>query len=353
MDAKLCQGCGVPRRITKEHIWLGNGLIVERKNPEQRMLFFESENIAGLFRNIEEIIGLDIEHIIMESQHRSTYEYVTNLVPPLVRKVVSHVGLKQLTRNLLKLSALMGQGCGTLTSLKIKGSEDDHVAIAIRNPWFLPSNCGLISGGLEALTGLESRASYEEISPGEYLITARISSQPKELEGRLQKRSYPRKEGDLELKRCAFCGGPQDLASFSWNACEGIIETESSGRRMVLMGPGEFEPVFEELRNELGEHVTRVIMEAQRLFVTEGFYSREDIRQEKDLVHHFALRGLGNLREIDLAENRLSARLENPCMHMMMVGLLLGFYELIFGRKGEAAWEIDLDGDLVVEVSSG
>jgi len=332
---------------------LSNGLIVERKNPEQRMLFFESDNIAGLFRNIEEIIGLEIEHIIMESQHRSTYDYVTHLVPPLVRKIVSHVGLKRVTRNLLKLSALMGQGSSTLTSLKVKGSEDDHVVIAIHNPWFLPSNCGLISGGLEALTGLESRAGYEETSPGVYLITTRISSHPKELEGRLRKRAYPRKEGDLELKRCAFCGGPQDLASFSWNVSEGIIETESSGRRMVLMGPGEFEPVFDELQNELGEHIPRVIIEAQRRFVTEGFYSREDIRQEKDLVQHFALRGLGNLRKIDLAENRLSARLENPCMHLMMVGLLLGFYELIFGRRGNAAWEIEPDGDLVVEVSTG
>jgi len=353
LNAKLCQGCGAPRRITKEHTWLNNGLIVERKNPEQRMLFFESENISGLFRNIEEIIGLDIERIIMESQHRSTYDYVTHLVPPLMRKIISHVGLKHLTRSLLGLSALMGQGSGTLTSLRVKGSADDHVSIAIRNPWFLPSNCGLISGGLEALTGLESSASYEEISPGEYLITTRISSHPKELEGRLQKRTYPRKEGDLELKRCAFCGGPQDLASFTWNASEGIIETESSGRRMVLMGPGEFEPVFDELQQELGEHIPRVIIEAQRRFVTEGFYSRDDIRHEKDLTRHFALRGMGNLREINLAQNRLSARLENPCMHMMMVGLLLGFYELIFGHKGSVDWEIDHDGDLVMEVSSG
>jgi hypothetical protein len=353
LSAGFCQGCGVPRRITKEHTWLSNGLIVERKNPEQRMLFFESENIAGLFRNIEEIIGLDIERIIMESQHRSTYDYVVHLVPPLVRKIVRHVGLPQLTRNLLKLSGLMGQGNGSLTSLKVKGSADDHVAITIRNPWFLPSNCGLISGGLEALTGLESSASYEEIAPGEYLITTRISSHPKELEGRLQKRSYPRKEGDLELKRCESCGGPKDLESFAWKIDKGIIETKSSHRRMVLMGPGEFEPIFDELQNELGGHIPRVVMEAQRRFVTEGFYSREDIREEKDFTRHFALRGLGNLREINLTEKRLSVRLENPCLHLMMVGLFLGFYELIFGHKGKVDWEIDPDGDLIVEVSSG
>jgi len=332
---------------------LGNGIIVEKKNPEQRMLFFESENIAGLFHNIEEIIGLDIERIIMESQRRSTYDYIVNLVPPLVRKIVLHIGLKQLTRNLLDLGRLMGQGDGNLASLRVKGDVGDHVAVTIRNPWFLPSNCGVISGGMEALTGLDSTASYEETAPGTYLITTRISSHPKELEGRLQKRSYPRKEGDLELAACRECGGPRDLGSFAWNIPEGIIANRSSGRRMVLMGPGEFEPIFDELQQELGEHIPRVVIEAQRRFVAEGFYSREDVRHEKDLTRHFALRGLGNLREINLARNRLSARLENPCLHLMMVGLFLGFYELIFGHAGEAAWEIGSGGDLIVEVTSG
>ncbi len=352
MNAKLCLECGAPRRITKEHIWLDNGLIVEAKNPDRRMLFFESENIVELFANIEEIVGHDIEHIIIESQHMTTYDYVVNLVPSAVKKIARHIGLKMLANNLIDLTRLMGLGDARLESVKFKGGTDDHVAVIVRNPWFLQCFCGQISGGMEAVTGLESQATYEEIEPGTYRITTHISSHPKEITERLKERKRMRKEGQLELARCSTCGGPRDLDQFEWNVTEGTIETRPNRRRMVLAGPGEFEPIFEILEQELGEHIPRVVIEAERRLVTEGFYSRDDIRQEKDLIHHFALRGLGNLREIRLEKNRLRARLENPCMHLVIVGLLQGFYELIFAQRGDIAWETTPDGDLVIDVTA-
>jgi ribosomal protein L37E len=352
MSVRVCHECGVPRRITREHTWLDNGIIVETKNPDRRMLFFESENIVDLFRNIQEIIGIDIGRIIIESQRRSTYDYVVSLVPPLVRKIAGKVGLKMLAKNLIGLTRLMGYGDASLTSIKRKGGEDDHVAVTIRNPWFLESFCGLLSGGMEAVTGLESDASYEEVTPDTYLITTHISSHPMELAERLQPRVYQRKEGNLELRRCSSCGGPKDLQEFEWNIDEGTILTRSNHRRMVFMGPEEFEPLFDELENELGKHIPEVVIEAQRRFVTEGFYSREDIRQEADFRRHFALRGLGNLREIELGRESLHAHLENPCMDLVVVGLLLGFYELVFQHKGKVEWEVNPAGDLVVEVSS-
>lgn len=351
MNARVCLECGVPRRITREHTWLDNGTIVETKNPDRRMLFFESENIVELFRNIERIIGLDLERIIIESQRRATYDYVVSLVPPLVKKMTRFAGLKILAKNLIALTRLMGYGDTRLDSLQYKGKEDDHVSVVIRNPWFLQSFCGLLSGGMEAVTGLESDVGYEEIAPNTFRIYTHISTHPMELAERLKERRLPRKEGDTKLVRCSACGGPKDLELFVWNTEEGTIETKMNRRRMVLVGPGEFEPIFDELEQELGEHIPKVVIEAQRRFVTEGFYSREDVRHEKDLVGHFALRGLGNLREIRLGKNRLSARLENPCLHLVTVGLLQGLYELVFGHRGEVAWELRPDGDLVVEVT--
>jgi hypothetical protein len=352
MNARLCLECGAPKRINKEHTWLSNGLIVESKNPDRRMLFFESDNIVELFGNIEEIVGHDIERIIIESQRRMTYDYVINMVSPLVRKMVRLVGIKLLARNLIDLTRLMGYGDAILDSVKFKEDADDHVAVIIRNPWFLQSFCGLLSGGMEAVTGLESDVSYEEVAPDTYRITTYISSHPKDLADRLKERKRIPKEGHLELQRCTACGGPKDLDQFAWNTSEGTIEERSNHRRMVLVGPGEFEPVFDDLEQELGEHIPKVVIEAQRRFVAEGFYSRDDIRQEKDLIHHFALRGLGNLREIRLEKNRLRARLENPCMHLVVVGLFQGFYELIFGHPGDIAWEITPDGDLTVDVTA-
>jgi hypothetical protein len=325
---------------------------VETKNPDRRMFFFESDNLVELFGNIEVIVGHDIERIIIESQHMTTFDYVVNLVPSVVKRIVRHMGLKMLANNLIDLMRLMGLGDARLESVKFKGGDDDHVAVIVSNPWFLASFCGQISGGMEAVTGRESQATYEEVGPATYRITTHISSHPKEITDLLKERRRVSKEGQLELARCATCGGPKDLDQFEWNEAEGTIETRSNRRRMVLAGPGEFEPIFEILEQELGEHIPRVVIEAERRFVTEGFYAREDIRQEKDLIHHFALRGLGNLREIRLEKNRLRARLENPCMHLVIVGLLQGFYELIFAQRGDIAWEITPDGDLVIDVTA-
>ncbi len=350
MSVRICPECGAPRRITKEHVWLNNGLIVQRRNPDRGMLFFESENIEHLYRNIQEIIGLDIERIIIESQHRVTHDYVVNLVPRAVLKIARRVGFRFLAKSLIDLTRLMGCGDSSLTSLKVKGRADDYATVTTRKPWFLQSFCGQISGGMEAVTGLETSVSYKEVAPDTYLITTHVSDHPKELAERLHEHEYPRKVGSIELRRCASCGGPKDMELFRWNMDEGIIETKSNKRRMILMGSGEFESLLDELENELGDHIPKVVIEAQRRYVTEGFYSREDIGQEADLVHHFALRGMGNLREIEFGEDRLHARLENPSLHLIIVGLFQGFYELVFGHKGEVEWERRPDGDLIVEV---
>jgi hypothetical protein len=55
---------------------------------------------------------------------------------------------------------------------------------------------------------------------------------------------------------------------------------------------------------------------------------------------------------MDWGADRLRFRLENPCLFLPMVGLVLGVFELATGKEGRAEWELRPDGDLVVEVNS-
>lgn len=352
MAARICPECGVPRRITREHRWLDNGTIVERKNPDHRMIFFERDNMVDLFTNIEKIIGMDIERIIIESQRRSTYDYVVELVPAWLMRALRRIALKPLSRNLLSLSSLMGYGNVTLDSILSKGSEEDHITVTIRDPWFLSSYSGLLVGGMEAVTGLESSVKYEEVSPGVYRITAYFSSLPKELLERLQPPSYSSKPGDLELERCPRCKGPLGLSRYRWDLEMGIITDRESGQRMALFGPMEFDAIFIELENELGEHIPEVVVEAQRRFVKESFYSRVDALREIDFGRHLALRGLGNLREFEQGGERTHVRVENPCLQLVLVGLFQGIYELVFDREGKVEWELAGGGDLDIEITA-
>lgn len=124
----------------------------------------------------------------------------------------------------------------------------------------------------------------------------------------------------------------------------------STGQRMILVGPAEFESIFVELENELGEDITKVVIEAQRRFIKSGSFAAEDSRKPERLRKHLALRGQGNLREMEWVDGRLRLRLENPSLNSLLIGLALGLFELAAGRDGEAEWSLADDGDLTVEI---
>jgi hypothetical protein len=315
------------------------------------MLFFEGDNIRGLFQNIEKIIGFSVERFVVESQRRNAYDYLSTFIPDYKKRLLKIVGLRPFIRNLTSFGRLVGLGDMSLASASYKGGEGDFVSVRISDPWFLPSICGVIAGGLEAANGNESSVSYDEIKEGEYLVTAFLSQHPVELEERLLLKTYPMKSGAIEIDRCRRCGGPSELSDYKWDFDRGVIENKANKRRFVLFVPSVFDAIFEELEKELGEHVSEVIIEAEKEFVKTGFYSIKEITREGNLQDEFAFRGLGNLVEMDLGESSLNMRVENPSVPMILTGFSQGIFELISGTDSEVEWERSEDGDLTIRVS--
>ena len=62
---ELCDTCGVPRSISKGLSWNDNGVINLTLTPLERMVFYEAETIDHLFKGIEDLIGLPVEHIVI------------------------------------------------------------------------------------------------------------------------------------------------------------------------------------------------------------------------------------------------------------------------------------------------
>ncbi len=153
---RYCHECGVSRKITQTHRWLDNGTMVEAKNPSHRMIFMESDNIAGVFSRVEEMLGVSIAHLIIESQSRLTCDYVGNLLPGIVLKVLRLTSIKPLAKSITNLGRMTGLGDVELLSMRIKGSEGDYVKIGGRNIFYLPSYCGMVMGAMEAVSGQES-----------------------------------------------------------------------------------------------------------------------------------------------------------------------------------------------------
>jgi hypothetical protein len=77
----------------------------------------------------------------------------------------------------------------------------------------------------------------------------------------------------------------------------------------------------------------------------------DEVADEGDFRNQLALRGMGDLREFKMDARGLRMRLNNACMHLMVVGLVQGLFEMGVGVESRAEWELSQEGDLEVNVT--
>ena len=59
---------------------------------------------------------------------------------------------------------------------------------------------------------------------------------------------------------------------------------------------------------------------------------------------------IGNLREFEMNRKELTMRLEDPCMRVIMIGMMQGIFEMAFDIESNVEWNLSDDGDLKVEI---
>src|SRR4030042_2658672 len=126
---KLCPECGVPRSVAKHNIWLPNGTILEDNNPDHRVVFIENDSLMDTFSGIDAILGISIEHIITESQRRSTYESIDRALPALLKPIVRRTGTRLMCRSMTKLGMLNGTGRIEVISYHRRKGKDDYFKV--------------------------------------------------------------------------------------------------------------------------------------------------------------------------------------------------------------------------------
>ena len=363
-EIALCPECKTPEMFTAEHIWLNNGDIVQRRNQVSRLAFLECENLDPLFMNIGEIIGMPIERMIIDITARGIESYLRRLIPQDIRSVL--LGMKPrdevlrercrqlidpLTEANIMLARAMGYGRYEHIGYRYERDEDDYSTVRVSQPYSVPLVIGSHIGNNAALVGGKTVVECEEIAPDVYELTAHWAAGDEVLEERLKIEEYVHRDGDIELERCGTCGGPAAFAGFKWDLNRGIIVNTFTNRRMAMLGPSMLDPIFEQLEAELGEAIPRAVVEAQRRFVKTGFYSIEEVRDEGDMRTQFALRGLGNLKEIEMARKGVRVRMDNTTLHLVVVGLIQGLFEMAFDMDSNVEWELSGDNNLYLEVT--
>ncbi len=350
---ELCEVCHTPLTFTKENSWMDNGDIVQKRDQRHRLVFIESENMDPLFQGIERIIGVPIEHIVINCVRKTLRSYLSLFVSDGVREQVrkKEISLKAIDDGFRELAKPMGSGRYEFVDMRYEGNRDDYFAVSVREPFSVPICVAGHVAAIEAILGYDHGASYTEIEPGAYEITAFPSAHPQEFKGRMSLDHYQRNQGNIELERCEGCGGPKGLAGYRWFLERGIIVNESTKRRMALMSNDELDPIFEELEYELGDTIPRVVVEAQRLFTRTGFYSMDEVTDGGDFRTQLALRGLGNLKEIDVRRKGAGLLIENAVLPLMIVGMMQGVFEMAFNLESEVDWEYTDQCDLRMKIT--
>jgi uncharacterized C2H2 Zn-finger protein len=352
MSVDRCPECKVPIPFSQGQTWLNNGDIVQPINHEIRLSFIECENLDPLFKNIGDIIGMSIESMIVNITARGTERYMSKLVPDEIKKMVEEKQMDPgaFTDPVMTYCHVVGYGKYESVDSRYERDSGDYSIFRIQEPFSVPEAAGALVGAISAVVGGEHAVTYEEVSPGLYEFTTRWTEYPEVLVERLQAIPYRHRDGDIELERCATCGAPAKLSAFRWHVDRGLIVSKHTGRRMAILGPELLDTVFRALEAELGEAIPAAVVEAQRRFVKTGFYSIDEVSDEGDFRTQLALRGMGNLREINMGKGGLNMRITNAAGHLLAVGMVQGLFEMAFDMPSNVQWELSDEGDLDVEV---
>lgn len=352
MTVGACPECGVPDLFKQNHTWLNNGDIVSSDNHSIRLGFIECENLDPLFRNIGGIIGNSIDELVATLAARGTEIFMKNIIPEQVKSMVlaGQMDPKLFLGSVMYYCHNIGFGKYEFMTARYEQHEGDYSVTRIEAPFSVPEAAGCIAGVASSLVGGEHSVSYEALSPGLYEFTTHWTEYPEERKSKLRTHPYQPGGGDLALERCATCGLPVLLSNYRWHLDKGQIVNKFSGRRMAILGPELLDILFGALEDELGDAIPGVIVEAQRSFAHTGFYSIEEMSENAGLRSYLALRGMGNLKELDMGGKSLRLRINNAAGYLLIVGAAQGLFELAMDVQSNVDWELSPEGDLQVEV---
>jgi hypothetical protein len=345
---KRCSYCDVPKELSKGNRWNNDGTITQADNPDRKQCFLEADNLDNIFHRIEDLLGVPLERIVIEGRRRPVMEFLRANFSSFKRAIIRTFFRRRVYETIADIGTAFGLGHYELLDCK----RGDYIKVYGRNIYCLPMMCGDLVGVFNFVEGLPADLSIEEKDGGHIITVVKGEEFEEEISSRLTPMDLPRKPGNIQFDCCPECGVPLDFKKFTWELEEGVIIDNVTGRHMITAGPSEINSVFRELEAELGEDIPRTIVESQRRYILETLQDTEVKQDSEYLRHQLAMRGMGNLVELDLGDNRMEAVVENVGLPLLVVGTLQGIFELINGGESDCEYKRSEDGTLGVTVSA-
>ena len=370
---EVCEECGVPTMVSSGLNWESNGVISLAASPRNRMVFFESETLDHIFGGIEELVGVPIEHIIIESRRRETKRYIERAFPPEVRRLIDstessledrmarmspeeketlYATMRVITQSIIDIARNYGYGQQRLSELWESGEEFPWRTQLIEDPYAILFIAADNLGSVEAFEGVEMQVGYERTGENTYRTEVFPGQHALELEERLKRRRYDFKTGDIGYDRCSQCGIPITVSRRFWDLEKGTIIDEKTSRRMAIFGPFSIDSICDDLEAELGDAVPAAVIESTRRYIRTAWSPDNWNRDGLTFQQMIAVRGLGNLVHFEGDREHLEMRIENACLHLPMTGAVQALVELAYrAESSTTAWELSEDGDLDLTIT--
>lgn len=354
---KTCKECGFAWALAKTAVWNSSGIITERTDPDFRLMLIEADTFTGLFKRLEDFLGISIQRIVFEAQRSAT----TGSIDSMLRGPLSAMrwlpGGKRMVVNLFcRLSLWLGESYARTITYK-PGRLGEAV---VRNPFQRELMAAIIVGAFESLERRPFEHTWKKAGEDDVISVRPVAGAP-ELAERMTFAPPKPKPGKRIWECCSRCGAPSALADLEWRDERGEIIDARTGFRMVFLPLYVPHVVFRELEAELGKDIYPVIVDAQREmskrniheeFIGTGrvgkLVKRDKLYQE--VLDSLPLRGLGNPVEYVTEGGRFTVTVENPFNEHMIAGHLCAMYELGEGREATVSWQYADPSSLVVKV---
>jgi len=365
---EVCEKCGVPSMVSSGLNWENNGVISLATSPRNRMVFFESETIDRIFKGVEGLIGMPIEHIVIESRCRETKRYIERAFPPEVRKIIDstessledriakmspeeketlYATMRVITQSIIDIAKNYGYGGQRLSELWESGADCPWRVQLVQDPYSILFVAADNLGSVEAFEGVGMQVKYERTGEDAYRTEVFPGEHSLELKERLKRRRYDFKPGDITYERCSECGIPLTVSRRFWDLDRGTITDQETGRRMAIFGPFSIDPIFDDIEAELGEAIPATVVEATRRYIRTAWSLDRWNRDGLTFQQMIAVRGLGNLVHFEGDRDHLDMTIENSCLHLPVVGTVQALVEMAYRVEDSTCeWKLSEDGDL-------
>ena len=352
MTLRRCNKCGLPRLLSRDLSWPGNGVIVSRGDPGNRFVFIEADFLSTLWSELEGFLDLPVSDAVLNCEYLVVRSYIEELMFKGWRgQVLRHVPRPVFSRFFDKQRLLFGYG---MTDT-MKYRRGRILVVRATHIHDIFSMVGGLRGLFEILEGKSSKAGWRK-EENSYVITLVFAPRESERQEREQGRSTAAEVADRQeqiedflppgpkgLERCPSCGLPNDLRDLRWMGWEGTIVHRHRENRYVLFSVYILRRIIEELEMRARQDLGPIILDISKNFIRQRLRHMPIGDKDglyRDFFRDISINGLGDIVDVTRGESHLEMTIHNPFYPPVLAGTIAGMFEHVEGELTDVDYSI-------------